>query len=69
MKVKYGKLKKPSNQDCLRYCKDYKTCTLTECHMRKLIKNDKIIMADSIQCDYFDNRMKHNNWIVTGKQS
>ena len=62
MKVKYSKLKKPSNQDCLRYCAEHKNCQRTECGKRKLIKNDKIIMGIKGICDYLDNKMNYNDW-------
>jgi hypothetical protein len=58
MKVKYIKVKHPSNQDCLRYCKDYETCTLRECDMRKCIKEGEIVMLSGRRCNELDYGMK-----------
>ena len=54
-------MNKPLTFNCKRYCSQY-PCDKKECTMRKLIKNNKIIMASAQICDYFDNRMAYNNW-------
>ena len=61
--VTYGKLNKPSERDCKRYCKDYATCTRTECNRKKMFKeNEPIYMGEGYIALKLDYKMAWNNW-------
>lgn len=56
MNVTYGKLKKPLEYNCKRYC-DLYPCKRTECNMRKGTTTP-IKMQSKAHCDKWDMNMK-----------
>lgn len=59
MKVQFGKLTKPLERNCKRYCSEY-PCNKTECNMKKMfIDNGNIFMGEGNKLDY---KMAYNNW-------
>ena len=63
MKVQYGHLTKPLESDCKLYCRDYATCTLTECNRKKMFtEHSPIYMGEEVIVNTINKKMKWNRW-------